>query len=97
MGWSQSQLATRLQVAGLDIDLNGIKKIEGQLARVKDIEILYFRRVLRVTYDQLFPPDDPQKPIDQIVRGLLRRIIGWLFYAATAAENVSNFLSFSFS
>jgi transcriptional regulator with XRE-family HTH domain len=97
MGWSQSQLAIKLQLAGLDIDRNGIKKIEGQLARIKDIEILYLRRVLQLPCDQLFPPDDPKKPIDQIVRRLLFRIIISSLPYAAAVENASSFFSCSFS
>ena len=53
MGKSQRQLADALQIAGLDVDKNAIQRIEAGKRFVTDIELVYFSRVLNVTYDAL--------------------------------------------
>ena len=35
LGWAESTLAAKLQIAGLDISRNGVSKIEG---RVRDLD-----------------------------------------------------------
>lgn len=50
---SQRMLAEKLQVAGLDIDKNGIQRIESRERFVTDIELKKFAEVLNVSYQEL--------------------------------------------
>ena len=53
MGKSQRQLADLLQIAGLDIDKNAIQRIEAGKRFVTDIELIYFAKVLNISYEAL--------------------------------------------
>lgn len=55
-GWSQAKLAIELQLKGMDIQRDGVAKIEGQTHCVKDRDISYFARALGVKLEVLFPP-----------------------------------------
>ena len=46
-GWSQSKLAMRLQLNGLDISRTVLAQMESQLHCIKDKDIPYFARALR--------------------------------------------------
>lgn len=46
MGISQRELADRLQLAGLDIEKNGVQRIEAGYRFVTDIELKYLSLVL---------------------------------------------------
>jgi transcriptional regulator with XRE-family HTH domain len=61
-GWSQEQLAAKLQLAGLDISRSSLSKIESGEQVVFDFQILYFRRVLKADGDDLYQPFDPRSP-----------------------------------
>ena len=50
---SQRELADALQLLGLDVDKNAIQRIEAGKRFVTDIELKYFSRVLKVSYDAL--------------------------------------------
>lgn len=50
---SQRKLADMLQVVGLDIDKNGIQRIESGTRFVTDIELKKFAEVLNVNYESL--------------------------------------------
>ena len=50
---SQRQLADMLQIAGLDIDKNAIQRIEAGKRFVTDIELVYFSKVLQLSYEEL--------------------------------------------
>ena len=52
---TQSQLAARLQVAGLDLDRSGVAKVESQLRSVFDFELIIVARCLKVPIDELLP------------------------------------------
>ena len=52
-GYSQRELADILQLNGLDIDKNAIQRIEAGLRFVTDIELIYFSKVLHMTFDEL--------------------------------------------
>ncbi len=54
-GWSQSEFATKLQIAGLDIDRSGVSKIEARMVFVDDRTLLYLAEVLKVELPELFP------------------------------------------
>lgn len=50
---SQRQLADLLQIAGLDIDKNAIQRIEAGKRFVTDIELVFFSRVMKLSYKEL--------------------------------------------
>ena len=50
---SQRQLADLLQLLGLDVDKNAIQRIEAGKRFVTDIELVYFAKVLNVSYQEL--------------------------------------------
>ena len=52
-GKSQRELADALQLLGLDIDKNAIQRIEAGKGFVTDIELKYFAKALKVTYEDL--------------------------------------------
>lgn len=52
-GWSQRQLADRLQLCGLDIDKNAVQRIEAGKRFVIDIELAALSKVLNCTYTDL--------------------------------------------
>ena len=58
MGKSQRQLADLLQIAGLDIDKNAIQRIEAGKRFVTDIELMYFSKVLNLSYKELLADSD---------------------------------------
>ena len=50
---SQRELADMLQLAGLDVDKNAIQRIEAGKILVTDIELTYFSKVLKLSYEEL--------------------------------------------
>ena len=50
---SQRELADRMQLVGIDIDKNAIQRIECGKRFVTDIEIIAFKKVLKVTLEDL--------------------------------------------
>ena len=69
-GWSQGQLALRLQIAGLDVSRSGLAKIESQLVWVGDYELFYLAKVFRVDIQKLFPKIDYRKPLNETMKTL---------------------------
>jgi transcriptional regulator with XRE-family HTH domain len=61
-GWSQEQLAAKLQLEGLDISRSSVAKIENGHQAIFDYEILIFCRLFRVSQDALHPALDPLAP-----------------------------------
>ena len=55
LGWSQSMLATKLQLAGFDISRSGVSKIEARLRFVDDRDLMFLAEVLKVSIQELFP------------------------------------------
>lgn len=53
MNKSQRQLADMLQLAGMDVDKNAIQRIEAGKRFVTDIELVYFAKVLNVSFEAL--------------------------------------------
>ena len=53
MGISQRELADKLQIEGLDIDKNAIQRIESGKRFVTDIELIYFKKVLGKSFEEL--------------------------------------------
>ena len=58
LGWSQSMLAAKLQLAGFDISRSGISKIEARLRFVDDKDLMFLSEVLKVPIQELFPRRD---------------------------------------
>lgn len=54
---SQRELADALQLLGLDVDKNAIQRIESGKRFVTDIELVYFAKVLNVSYEELLKSD----------------------------------------
>ena len=50
---SQRELADRMQLVGIDVDKNAIQRIECGKRFVTDIELVFFARVLSLTYNEL--------------------------------------------
>lgn len=61
LGWSQSVLAAKLQIAGLDISRSGVSKIEARLRHVDDKSIMFLAEVLSVPLGDLFPKREESK------------------------------------
>ena len=55
LGWSQSMLAVKLQLAGFDISRSGVSKIEARLRFVDDKDLMFLAEVLKVPIQELFP------------------------------------------
>ena len=56
--WSQSTLAAKLQIAGMETDRSGVSKIEARLIFVDDRTLMYLAEVLKVEVQELFPKRD---------------------------------------
>ena len=54
-GLTQPALTLKCQLIGWDISREGIAKIESQIRRVSDFEILQLAKALRVHFSVLFP------------------------------------------
>jgi transcriptional regulator with XRE-family HTH domain len=54
-GWTQAELAAKVQIAGLDLERADIGKIESQLRSLFDYELFLFASVLGVTASDLNP------------------------------------------
>ena len=62
-GWTQEQLAARLQLAGLhSIDRVAVAKIESQIRSAFDYEVVMIAGALGVTESGLLPSSDNLKP-----------------------------------
>jgi transcriptional regulator with XRE-family HTH domain len=72
-GWSQRQLAIRLQLEGLDVSRSGVAKIESRLVCVEDYELSYLAKVFGVGFESLFPKIDYQEPLNETVETLTRK------------------------
>lgn len=54
---SQRELADDLQRLGLDIDKNAVQRIEAGKRFVTDIELVYIRMALNLSYEELLSED----------------------------------------
>jgi len=53
--WTQAVLAQKLQLQGWSVSLGSVGKLEAQLRRVPDCELLFLAKVLGVTANDLLP------------------------------------------
>lgn len=54
-GWTQEVFAEKLQLFGWDISRESLAKLENQLRRVPDGELLVLAKIMGVSLDALFP------------------------------------------
>jgi transcriptional regulator with XRE-family HTH domain len=54
-GWTQNQLALKLQLLGWDTSRESVTRLESQSRRVPDLELFLVARILGVKADDLFP------------------------------------------
>lgn len=68
--WSQRELASQLQLIGMDMDKNVITRIETNKRYVTDIELQAIARVFHVPYSRLLdPPEELPLPPAQTPLG----------------------------
>jgi len=61
--WTQPVLAQKLQLQGWSISTGSLGKLEAQLRRVPDCELMFLARVLGVSISDLFPKAAPLKQL----------------------------------
>jgi transcriptional regulator with XRE-family HTH domain len=71
LGWSQAKLAVELYLEGLDVQREFVAQIEGQTHGVKDRDLPYFARVLKVTILDLYPPFEANRTIGESMEKLV--------------------------
>lgn len=54
-GWSQDQLAAKLQLVGWDTSQDSVSRLENGGRRVTDLELFVLVGVLDAKYEQFFP------------------------------------------
>ncbi len=54
-GWTQNQLAVKLQLFGWDTSPDSVSRLENQDRRVPDLEIFVLGSVLDAKFEDLFP------------------------------------------
>jgi transcriptional regulator with XRE-family HTH domain len=54
-GWTQSQLAVKLQLFGWDTSQDSVSRLENQDRRVPDLELFVLGKVLEAKFEDLFP------------------------------------------
>ena len=62
-GWTQSILAQKLQLQGWSISTGSLGKLEAQLRRVPDCELMFLAKVLGVSIVDLFPKNTSLKQL----------------------------------
>lgn len=70
-GWTQDQLAAKLQLAGLDVaDRVYVAKIESQIRSVYDYEVVVFSHVLVVPTLSLLPSHaELKQDLETLIKG----------------------------
>src|SRR6266704_128524 len=67
-GWTQENLAAKLQVAGWDVSRESVAKLEAQFRRVPDCELLFLGKLFGVEVIALFPAHLDLKKLDPSLR-----------------------------
>ena len=68
-GWSQGTLARRLQLLGWSVSRHSVAKLELQIRRVSDCELMYVARVLGVPPNELFPKKVAWREVGPVFQG----------------------------
>ncbi len=61
--WTQTLLAQKLQLQGWDISVSSLGKLEAQLRRVPDCELIFLSKVLGVDVKELLPKSPSLKQL----------------------------------
>jgi len=72
-GWTQEDLAAKLQLLGFDIERTHVGKIECRVIHVSDYEQLFLARVFGVLVDDLYPKPRQNEPLHEFVARKLER------------------------
>jgi transcriptional regulator with XRE-family HTH domain len=67
-GWTQENLAAKLQVEGWDVSRESVAKLEAQFRRAPDCELLFLAKVFAVKVADLFPANLDLKKLDPSLR-----------------------------
>lgn len=70
LGWSQTTLATKLQLAGLDISRGTLAKVEARIRYVDDRTLVFLAEVLKVQVQELLPPRESGKRLHEVMAKL---------------------------
>lgn len=62
-GWTQPDLARKLQLQGWSVSTGSLGKVEAQLRRVPDCELMFLAKVLGVSIGELFPKNASLKQL----------------------------------
>lgn len=58
LGFSQRELADRLQLMGMEIDKNGVQRMEAGKRFVTDIELVFLSRSLDLSFETLLKQEN---------------------------------------
>ncbi len=53
LGMKQKELLTALQIEGVDMNASGLSKLEGQIRKVSDYELVALSKILSLTVSEL--------------------------------------------
>lgn len=53
IGMKQKDLLTALQIEGIEMNASGLSKLEGQLRKISDYELLAFSKILSISLNDL--------------------------------------------
>ena len=53
LGMKQKELLTALQIEGIEMNSSGLSKLEGQLRKVNDYELVALSKILSISLDEL--------------------------------------------
>ena len=53
LGMKQKELLTALQIEGVEMNASGLSKLEGQLRKVSDYELLALTKILSISLNEL--------------------------------------------
>ena len=67
-GWTQEVLAQKLQLQAWDVSRTSLGKLEAQLRRVHDCELLFLAKVLGVAIGDLLPANPNLKKLGPQLR-----------------------------
>lgn len=58
LGMKQKELLTALQIEGVEMNASGLSKLEGQIRKVNDYELLALSKILSISLNELLGLED---------------------------------------
>ncbi len=58
LGMKQKELLTALQIEGIDMNASGLSKLEGQIRKVSDYELVALSKILSLSVTELLGLDE---------------------------------------